>query len=1787
MKRLIIIGLLLLTLPLVTAVNYTYWHDYHHPNEVWVNVNLTASTTLDLTIYTTGSTYTDDFDDIFNCGDDFDRADNAALGNGWTEANGGADLSIDDYRMKYDESGTLGYQLSYKSCTSGDLVYEWAVNTTDDNALHGQQFYPGFVDDTSETIRWGYINDGNVDIISSSTWQNIDAGGLVENTIFYAQTFWNSTNSTMSHNQHGNTAVSNSTPSEALFTKTLGGYGGGTTGPDTIHISNDATSNADGESYMYYYFTRVFRTNEPTVTCTANACTIDPGTESYENYQVKLTGDSITNGATLRVEEPSAAGATITGSITAPANNTNISNTTVHVDYLVNESLVTQGTGSATLFVDDVNTSYDSSISWNSTDTIDWSPSAEGTFEYYIRFAANSTVMTNTTKNNITIDWADTLNLTWNSPADNRHSANTTQKVWFDLSFTDSTVNCTMYVDNSSEDFTNGFATNSTKELNWGPSEGVHGYNVTCNSNYYTKTLSAITIVSDFTNPIATINAGNSLFASDNSTVINIGIEGDNENLTVTYSDTYMFAMWLNITNSSGDAIYNNGSTGLTCLDCNLTDTIDVTSWNTGVYTINFTGVDDHTANSIPPYAHRALASGREWTTDTGTTISVTAPGSTIDTTKLEDRYTFTASFTGDRASVVFLLTSTEPLHWRGNLWPYPVFVTGGAHWVDFNIDGMTDYNVVDQGYNPGQGTYSYQVRIDVSPRDTFHFTSIGGLNSVSEFYTMTIVNSTPTTYSAFTIEVLNSSQDVIGNESSMNASNLAAIEYMRLNFTAVNPDGVGNISFNYTANGTSACATGNIESACKNWDSGTWILFMNGTNTTYYNATTGGNVGDFINCSYTGTDTNRDYSCLIDEHYNPNIWKHYDANYDFTDVRWQDNSGQRVTKNTQLRVAVGATIPLDAPFYKLDFRVTDNGTAPLQPLEAWLCNSSYSTGDVTASAACGLIASHLPSDLDGTKFRALFTNNTIAALGDAAYIVLRTNENAAINYYSIKTYAVKAGSYTTQWNYSTDSGSTWTNLADGYETEMNINWFYNGSNVTQLVYNIFSTSNENYTTQSSDQTATWNLGLSNIAPLVSITNPNDGENLSLVIGNTSIDWSASDPNNDEYRVNITLVNASHIINLSLDIPEGTTSYAWDYSGITQGDYNLTVLAWENTTTGRLSTSVFNTITVDANIQIGQAYNLTVLAKNSVSVNLTWEVPAQYSNHTELWNTTHLIANITTVAGNTSTSDTGMGGLWSAFTDPVRNGYRIYVENATYIVSVNLSTTLDGGLDPSPSYVYIHNESNATVFTSSNTSGGNVTVGYQLAANSTYYITADCGGSACSKSQVSGGPHISYPLTAEGITYQAGCWATGCATTHSYAINKIIVSDTELNRSQNYTVTGLTAQTAYTFTVMNVYDAFGTHTRNGTNSSGNVVSLTTDGNGTFIFYLRNEDTSALILEEIEILVDGVNTSNIYTTSTGTYTAGNLSNGQYTVIASGENYTSRGTNLSVLGGPQNVTIYLPYLGSNVVFRTLDEYSTAPLVNASVGMFRIINGSNTLIETGFTDITGRIQFAYLDDRKYSFTLAKSGYESEGFSLNPILFSSYDIFMTPDLNETFSYAGGFTFMYAPKLFYDNQSVNVTLYMVSTPAYLAEWNFSLDYPGGSYIGSDSTATGGTLTHQVDIANASLFETVNVTIDVRNIFGEVYQYRYNHLVIGGGSETIINNRSELYGLGWFERVLILVLGAVVFGGLATLVAGAFFGLFVGLITIGLLTYILALPMIIIIPTMLVGLIIIAGRTGQ
>jgi len=94
-------------------------------------------------------------------------------------------------------------------------------------------------------------------------------------------------------------------------------------------------------------------------------------------------------------------------------------------------------------------------------------------------------------------------------------------------------------------------------------------------------------------------------------------------------------------------------------------------------------------------------------------------------------------------------------------------------------------------------------------------------------------------------------------------------------------------------------------------------------------------------------------------------------------------------------------------------------------------------------------------------------------------------------------------------------------------------------------------------------ETTPFDITTKNIAPLVAILHPDEGDNIT---GMLNINWTTTDEQGDKYLTNITISSGASTTVIASNLPHTASNYTWDSSSVADGYWNLTVQSCENET---------------------------------------------------------------------------------------------------------------------------------------------------------------------------------------------------------------------------------------------------------------------------------------------------------------------------------------------------------------------------------------------------------------------------------------------------------------------------------------------------------------------------------------------------------------------------------------------------------------------------------------------
>jgi len=168
--------------------------------------------------------------------------------------------------------------------------------------------------------------------------------------------------------------------------------------------------------------------------------------------------------------------------------------------------------------------------------------------------------------------------------------------------------------------------------------------------------------------------------------------------------------------------------------------------------------------------------------------------------------------------------------------------------------------------------------------------------------------------------------------------------------------------------------------------------------------------------------------------------------------------------------------------------------------------------------------------------------------------------------------------------------------------------------------------------------------------------------------------------------------------------------------------------------------------------------------------------------------------------------------------------------------------------------------------------------------------------------------------------------------------------------------------------------------------------------------IYDEQTSLLVMTNTTVTFTKGESSFSTSTTSGTlnFTGINaIESGVYSVLFENANYNPRTYSLTYNRTyPQTLNAYIaPEAAPSTIFTIEDRETRNPIEGATVTIQRHVNGTLTTVLSRSSDITGRVGFDYIPDRRYEFTITKNGYALKSFSLDPILFSSYTVLLDPE--------------------------------------------------------------------------------------------------------------------------------------------------------------------------------------------
>jgi len=360
--------------------------------------------------------------------------------------------------------------------------------------------------------------------------------------------------------------------------------------------------------------------------------------------------------------------------------------------------------------------------------------------------------------------------------------------------------------------------------------------------------------------------------------------------------------------------------------------------------------------------------------------------------------------------------------------------------------------------------------------------------------------------------------------------------------------------------------------------------------------------------------------------------------------------------------------------------------------------------------------------------------------------------------------------------------------------------------------------------------------------------------------------------------------------------------------------------------------------------------------------------------------------------------------------------------------------------------------------------------------------------------------------------------------------------------------------------------------------------------------LIDENTDLIITENITMIFSQNLTQIKNTTTTGTYYQAGLTEGTWIIKFYGQNYALKTYDLTVANrSTQNLNAYLSNSNETTIFTILDFDTGGTLSGAIITQSKLINGSYTVVNVKNSDITGRAQLTYAPSIRYQFLVTITGYNSNLFYLDPVLFSTYNIRMTktttlteettPDLTGVdISFYNNLT----GETTWINNRTNTLIWIISSPiGVIDDYNLTITYPTGSEYRTGNLATGEQFTIPFNITGANISSKVIIAYCYKSTTSYNKCFTFPYSIIGSYANTsMIANKDRTYGLSVIERVIIVTIVTLLVSGLFYTMGGELTGLLISIIVMAFFMKIGFTTLWMNIPSLFIGFIILV-RGGK
>jgi hypothetical protein len=337
-----------------------------------------------------------------------------------------------------------------------------------------------------------------------------------------------------------------------------------------------------------------------------------------------------------------------------------------------------------------------------------------------------------------------------------------------------------------------------------------------------------------------------------------------------------------------------------------------------------------------------------------------------------------------------------------------------------------------------------------------------------------------------------------------------------------------------------------------------------------------------------------------------------------------------------------------------------------------------------------------------------------------------------------------------------------------------------------------------------------------------------------------------------------------------------------------------------------------------------------------------------------------------------------------------------------------------------------------------------------------------------------------------------------------------------------------------------------------------------------------------------LTLQGTSLTFYYGTTTGNIFISNLTADNYTAVGICTLYTQRQYFITVTErSTQTLYVFLLSNPTDVLFSYTDKDTGVVLENVLVGLSKVVNGSLTLVESRLTDVTGRTQFNVATNTLYQFVSTKTGYISKTFTLNPVIFTSYNVQLQKDTTTipALDYSQVAVTILPNQYNFGNNNFIFTI--TSADGVLESYGYNLSNKCNSTTGNGVNLYGGTFTNNILLSGSciSSYDIVTLNYYYTTTDGTLRTFTRTYGITQNTNTTTISTtmNSGTYGMGLFERIIISTIITLILVGVVASIGGMVGGLFVGLLVLGFFVSTGFIPLSVVIITLFAGFVLVAS----